>query len=360
MKKLLFLFFYVSFLFADDYSFDFEELEQIDVKNYEYSAYIKGEYKYQDKNNAYINNYFSETFLNFKYFHNDVIVESESMITYENIDSNEDDGFITNQFFLNYKLDDNNKINFGKKTSKWGKGYFFNPIAFIDIKKDPNNPEQSREGFTQINYKYNKVYRGDLQNLSLDLVYFKTSKDLNNEFYDNNSNTIAMKTYLLYKNIDIDIAYIYNDILANKLGFDFSFNVETNFELHGEYAIADNSTYSNLFGIKYLTSNELTITSEYFYQNEQLSSNQSFWDNEYLLTKFSQKEPFDIVYFSSYYKNIYNLSDNSQQNSIGFIYTKIKNLSIDLSFGVNSGNKKSEFGTKPVDKYSWLQLKYSF
>lgn len=371
MQKLSLLFLcYATLLVADDYSFDFKELEKIEVKTYEYTGYIKGEHKYQSlnqnspsfpsKNKSNMESYFGEALLSYKYFYNNFTLETELMANYENIDFNEEDTYTTNQLFTNYKYNDNHQLNLGKKTATWGKGYFFNPIAFIDRKKDPTNPEASKEGYTVINYKYNKTFQNELQNLTFDAVYLRTTSHINEDFYNQNSNTLALKTYLLYQDIDIDFVYLYNDKLPNKWGVDFSTNLQTNFEIHGEYGRSDNSLYSYLIGLKYLTDSDLTIISEYFYQNKELSKTLSFWDNRYMINKLTQKEPFDILYFSVYFKNMYNFDDNSQQNNLGLIYTKIKNLTIDFSVGKNSGNNRSEFGTKLVEKFTWLQLKYNF
>ena len=371
MKKVLpFILTLSGLLFADDYSFNFNELEKIEVKTYEYSGYIKGEQKHQilnqsspnysTKNKNSMDSNYGELFFNFKYFKNKFTIETELMANYENIDNSENDQYTVNQLHINYKYNNNHQVNIGKKRSKWGKGYFFNPVAFIDKKKDPNNPEASREGYSQINYKYNKVYKNDLKNFSFDAVYLRTTPELNYDLYSTNSHTVALKSYFLYKDIDIDILYLYNDKYTNRYGIDFSTNIKTNFEIHGEYGKSDDGLYSYLAGIKYLTAKDLTITSEYFYQNEQLSRTQSFWDKKYFINKFSQKEPLDILYLSVYYKNSYNLSDDSHQNNLGFIYTKIKNLDIDFSVGKNFGDSSSEFGSKLVDKFSWLQLKYSF
>jgi len=369
-KIVLGSFFLFSFLIADDYSFDFEELESIEVKTYEYSGYMQAEHKYQrlnksspnypTKNKSSMDSFYGEAFLNYKYYQDRFTFLGEFMANYESIDHQEEDIYTLNQFIVNYKQNNNHQINLGKKTSKWGKGYFFNPVAFIDRKKDPNNPEASKEGYTQVHYNYNKVYQSDLQNFSFDAVYLRTTTDLNEDFYNQNSNSVAFKSYFLYKDIDIDLAYLYNDKLPNKFGIDLSTNIKTNFEIHAEYAKSDNSLYSYLLGIKYLTEFDLTIISEYFYQNEELPKAQSFWDNRYFINKFTQKEPLDILYFSVYYKNLYNLDDNSHQNNLGVIYTKIKNLSIDFSIGKNYGENNSEFGSKLIDKFTWLELKYSF
>jgi hypothetical protein len=38
-------------------------------------------------------------------------------------------------------------LDIGKKTLKWGKGYAWNPVAFIDRPKDPDEPDLALEGF---------------------------------------------------------------------------------------------------------------------------------------------------------------------------------------------------------------------
>ena len=41
-------------------------------------------------------------------------------------------------------------FNIGKKTLKWGKGYAWNPVAFLDRPKDPYDPDLAREGFVVV------------------------------------------------------------------------------------------------------------------------------------------------------------------------------------------------------------------
>jgi len=350
MKKILVsTFIFSSLAIANDYEFDFEELDVIETKAYEYNGYIKGDYKYQlKKEDYYQNSYLGEFFLNYKYFKNDYTFHLDIMANYENIDSDKDDEVVLNQGFINYKYDNNHQVYLGKKSAKWGKGYYVNPVAFIDRQKDPNNPELSREGFTQINYKYNKVLNSEIQNITFDMVYIKTT------------NILAFKTYMLYKDIDIDFIYTYSDETNNKIGFDFSTNIETNFEIHGEYGRFDNGYYSYLLGLKYLTLNELTILSEYYVQNEIGEKNIPFYDKKYLINSFTQKEPFDILYINIYYKNILNIDDNSHQNKLGFIYSGVKNLDLDISISNNQGDSLSQYGSKPIDKSFWASLKYSF
>ena len=369
-KILLFLVCINTLLYSEDFGFDMSELEQMEVKSYEYSGYIKAEQKHQilnesspkynTKNKNSMDSYLGEAYLNFKYYKNKYTFTTDFMANYENIDKSENHNYNLNQAIVNYKYNDNHQITLGKKTSKWGKGYFFNPVAFIDRKKDPNDPEASKEGYTQFNYNYNKVYNTQIQNASFDAVYIKTTSNLNDDLYNKDSNVMALKSYILYKNVDIDFVYFYSDEVANKVGMDFSANLETNFEIHAEYAKDDDGYDSTLLGVKYLTNSDLTIISEYFYQNEIQSNTSPFWDRKYFINKFTQKEPADLLYLSVYYKNSLNLNDNSHQNNFGIIYTGMKNLDIDFSVGKYFGNSTSEFGSKLVDKFTWLQLKYSF
>lgn len=41
-------------------------------------------------------------------------------------------------------------IEAGKRSLKWGKGYAWNPIGFVERSKDPNDPQLAREGFVMV------------------------------------------------------------------------------------------------------------------------------------------------------------------------------------------------------------------
>jgi hypothetical protein len=109
-----------------------------------------------------------------------------------------------------------------------------------------------------------------------------------------------------------------------------------------------------------LTEKDLTILSEYFYQNETQNITTLLWDKKYFINSFTQKEPLEILYYNVYFKNIYNIEDKSMQNKLGVLYTGITNLDIDVSYAKNSGDDISEFGSKMAEDLYWLSLKYSF
>jgi len=366
MKFLCFVF-YVSLLFADDYSFDMKEIE---VKFYEYSGHLKAEHKYQKlnenspvfatKNKDYMNSYFAEAEFNFKYFWDEFNLNSKLTSLYKNIDSVDDEVYTIDELHVNYTLNKNSSFMLGKKSLKWGKGYFFNPVAFLDRKKDPNAPENAREGYILSAYSFNKTYNFDLKNFGLNIVYMPTNEDYNEDFYTQKSNNLALKAYFLYRDIDIDFMYFYSDKMNDKIGADFSFNLLTNFEIHAEIAKEINGYSSHLIGLKYLTANDLTITSEYFYQSKQLDKKTSFWDKRYIINKLSQKEPFEILYSTVYYKNLLNVDDNSHSNSLGFTYSFKNSINIDVSYNFLLGKNTSEFGSKLNENYLWSKIIWYF
>lgn len=367
MKKTLGFVFCLSLLFGDDYSFD---MDKIEVKSYEYSGYIKGEHKYQNlnenspvfftKNKDFISSYFGEAQFNFNYFWQDFKLNSKFSTNYEDIDGISEQTYSIDELHVDYFLSENHSFLIGKKSLKWGKGYFFNPVAFFDRKKDPNNPENAREGYIFASYGFNKTFDSDLKNFGLNVVFMPTRGDINDDFYAKNSNNLALKAYFLYKDIDIDLVYFYSDELKEKVGFDFSLNVLSNFALHGEFAKEINGYDSHLIGLKYLTQSDLTITSEYFYQSEQLAKTTPFWDKKYFINKFSQKEPLEIIYSSVYYKNSLNLEDKSHSNSLGFTYKFKNSIDVDISYNFLVGDKQSEFGTKLNENFIWSKITWYF
>ena len=58
------------------------------------------------------------------------------------------------------------KIDLGKKTLKWGKGYAWNPVAFVDRPKDPDDPELGMEGFIVGTADYIRSFDGPLKTFS--------------------------------------------------------------------------------------------------------------------------------------------------------------------------------------------------
>ncbi|QOY52861.1 hypothetical protein [Candidatus Sulfurimonas baltica] len=374
MLKVLLLIFISLSLIADEYAFDMGEIEP---KTYEYNGYLRLDNRVQQLDNAdddYQNSLHLEGLFNFSYFYEMFTFKTSVMATYDHIkDKTAQSYFPVNELYVGAKLNANHTVMVGKESLGWGKGYFFNPVAFFDRAKDPLQPTLSREGYVISKYSYNKSFSSDLKNLSLDLVYLRASESLNKDYYtlatnQEESNNIAMRLYLLWHDTDIDLIYNYSDVTKEKIGFDFSKNIQTNFEVHGEYAKVIDDNYSYLLGIRYLTDFELTIISEYIYQSDGLNKEQiktsmvtlPFIAKDYAITSISQKEPYELLYFSIYYNNMTNLQDLSQQNKIGAAYSFSNNIDLDFSYNINSGSDLSEFGKKQVSDFVWLRVTWNY
>lgn len=372
-------------MYAGEYDFDMDAIEEIEVKNYEYHGYLRIEDRFQHLNtsspsyiqsgdNSEYQNYLHlEALLDFSYFYESLTFKASMMGTYDYIkDTRSEDNYPINELYIENKFSHNHSALVGKESLKWGKGYFFNPVAFFDRPKDPTQPTLAREGFSIVKYTYNKSFNSSLKNISLNLLYLRATQGINKDYKvltrGENSNNIGGRLYLLYLDTDIDIIYDYSDETKDKIGIDFSKNLQTNFEVHGEYAKQFDEYFSYLLGLRYLSDFELTLISEYLYRSNGLSKNEieainitiPFAAKDYLINLLTQKEPLDILYLSVYYKNILNLQDYSQQNKFGFAYSFKNDIELDLSYNINSGSDKSEFGKKSIEDFLWLKMTWAF
>ena len=170
----------------------------------------------------------------------------------------------------------------GKKTYKWGKGYAWNPVGFINRTKDPNNPEEALEGFITSDFEMIRSFSGDLQNIALTTALLPVWQGVNEDFGAEDNLNLAAKLYLLYQNTDIDFIVYCGNSRTTRFGGDFSRNLTTNFEIHGEAAYIpevervtlneggqrvrqSGSATSYLAGIRYLTEFDLTSIIEYYH-----------------------------------------------------------------------------------------------
>ena len=72
---------------------------------------------------------------------------------------------------------------FGKKTLNWGKGYAWNPAAFLDRPKNPDDPELAREGYIVASLDYTKSWEGQaLKTFSFTPVLMPVYSGINDDF----------------------------------------------------------------------------------------------------------------------------------------------------------------------------------
>jgi hypothetical protein len=311
---------------------------------------------------------------------------------------------------LAYQPDPGVTLELGKKAIKWGKGYAWNPVGFVERPKNPDDPELAREGYVVATADLIRSYTGDLKTLAFTPVYLPVRSSVNADYGLPDHDNVAFKVYALYKDTDFDLAYLSVGSRSHRYGFDFSKNLETNFEIHGEWAYIDalsrqlvSSTGSIssetdaatqwLLGLRYLTQNETTIIAEYYRNNGGYTSQelQNFFTavdfatdtsnttllntlatvgtksylvrnpgQEYLYLRLSNKEPFDWLYFTPALTLIANVQDKSYSLSPELLYTGVQNLELRFKATLLQGAKYSEFGEKRNSQRYELRLRYFF
>ena len=315
---------------------------------------------------------------------------------------------------LSLKPSNSLAIDLGKETQKWGKGYAWNPVAFVDRLKDPEEPDLAREGFWMASADYIKSFDGPLKTLSFTPVLLPVFGQVNDEFGKSDKLNVAGKLYLLLYDTDIDLMFLSGGSRTPRFGFDFSRNITTNLEVHGEFAYINNfsqktiddqgkvseskfDAISYLLGMKYLTKTDTTFILEYYhdgmgYTQDEISDFFSLVNNsyetylssgsqaplmkaqslaegsysrvnpmkDYLYLRVTQKDPFNILYLTPALTSIMNLDDGSFSLSPELTYAGITNLELRLKATANVGQNESEYGEKPSDYRLELRVRYYF
>ena len=315
---------------------------------------------------------------------------------------------------LSLKPSDSLSLKFGKQTLLWGKGYAFNPVALVSRPKDPDDPELALEGVIAASADYIKSFNGPLKTFSVTPVIFPVYEHINDDFGEINHLNFAGRIYFLFYDTDIDFLFLTGKSRTNRFGMDFSRNITTNFEVHGEFAFINNQikkvsdsqgniseskfdAKSYLLGIRYLTPWDTTFVFEYYqngtgFTHPETKDYFTFIDKgydlylrngndsllkkatnvtqgnygrpnpmkDYLYLRISQKEPFNILYFTPAITGIMNLNDQSVSISPELLYTGITNLELRLKGIALVGQNGSDYGEKPNDYRIELRVRYYF
>jgi hypothetical protein len=255
---------------------------------------------------------------------------------------------------------------------------------------------------------------GDLQTVAFTPVLLPVRQDLNSAFGQTDHLNPAAKLYLLYRNTDIDFAWQGKGSRPARFGFDFSRNIRTNFEVHGEWArtlkftrpvpdTAGRITYevrnvnSYLAGLRYLTEANTTYIAEYYYNGAGYSERESqvFYDlvdaassqipqtavspllqraaalaqssygrpnpgRRYLYFRAQQKDALGIVYFQPAITAMMNVDDRSFQVTPELLYTGVNNFELRLRFFILQGGGGTDFGEKQNSNKAELRVRYYF
>jgi len=306
------------------------------------------------------------------------------------------------------------KFEIGKKTLKWGKGYAWNPVNFIDRPKDPYDPDLPIEGYIMATMDYIRSFDGPLKTFSFTPIIVPVYDHINDDFGVNNRLNAAGKIYLLLYDTDLDFIYCGDGSRTARMGMDFSRNITTSFEIHGELAyirnyqqpFVDNTgvlqsrsqdVINGLIGIRHLTTFDLTTILEYYHNGMGFSADdmKNYYNyihqgynryktmgnaqmlnvaqnlamsgygwispmEDYLQLRLSQKEPLDILYFTPAVTVMFNLDDQSYNITPELLYTGITNLELRLRAGFIRGSRDTEFGEKANDYRFEFRAGYYF
>jgi hypothetical protein len=285
-------------------------------------------------------------------------------------------------------------------------------VAFLERPKDPTDPELAREGFVMATGAWVRSFDGPVKTLSLTAAVVPTTSSLNEDFGGGAINAghtnPALKLYGLVLDTDIDLIWAARGSRGPRLGIDFSRNLGSQLEVHGEWArIADapravlaagntlqvqTRTYeSALIGLRYLTERDTTIIFELYrngggYTTDELSE---FYDlvrasatdptlsqpvsraaaqgynrpnaaQRYAYLRVSQKEPFDILDFTPSVSLIANTGDHSWSLIPEVLYTGIKNVELRARVALNRGDAGTEYGERGVRSRIELRARFYF
>ena len=298
----------------------------------------------------------------------------------------------------------------GKRALKWGKGYAWNPMGFVERPKDPNDPQLAREGIWMANSDLIFNPGGNLQTIAFTPVLVPVGNDINSDFGASGHLNPSAKLYLLYRDIDIDFAWQGKGSRPARFGMDFSTNLASNFEIHGEWAriqqftrpVTDSAgrvtnevgnATSYLLGLRYLTAGDTTYIAEYYrngtgYSEQEAQQFYQLVDNafatgsgallqkalslsrgsygrpnpgkDYLYFRAQQKDALGIVYFQAAVTAMMNWQDRSYQVTPELSYTGVNNLELRLKVLMLQGGSATDFGEKQNSRKLEFYARYYF
>ncbi|HCA81626.1 MAG TPA: hypothetical protein DEP53_18005, partial [Bacteroidetes bacterium] len=356
---------------------------------------------------SYLTQYRLEPYLNAEYRTSDLSFILKTHATYYSDADARVDLF---EAYGSFSPSFNTTLQAGKRVYNWGKGYAFNPVGFINSIKDPENPELAQAGLLSANVEYIKSFQSQaLQSLALTAVFIPSTALLNSRYGEAASMDLALKTYLLIWDTDIDLMTYQSKDKPRRYGVDFAHNLRENVEIHGEFSYAQNvqryiirdgllaneqtDAFSYLFGLRFLSASNTTLIAEYFHSgvglgrgeyeqyyafvlNGSTSSNptvmqqtlgtmQTYFKGsntmkDYLYVKLIHPEPFDWLYFTPSMYSIYNLTDKSFLLSMSFSYKPVMNVEFIVWPTILAGGTTTEYGGKQMHERVELWMRVYF
>lgn len=302
-------------------------------------------------------------------------------------------------------------LDAGKRVLRWGKGYAWSPVGFVERTKDSSDPQASREGFVMASGEWTKSLNGPISTVGLSGLVVPTNANMNADFGNGSHLNPAGRLYLLALDTDIDLMWRGKGAKPASYGFDFSRNLTSALEIHGEWAHTSDAprmtvtsqgqtrnqvaSYASwLLGVRYLTQGEVTWIGEYYrngngYRADELGDYYQFLDTalapgaastlasrartvaqsgygrpnpgrDYLYVKASVSEPLGWVYGALSFAAMRNLNDRSWQWVPEVSYTGFNNVELRARLFVLTGHSHTEFGEKSLQNRLELSARIFF
>ncbi|MBK9442868.1 MAG: hypothetical protein IPN53_16825 [Comamonadaceae bacterium] len=299
----------------------------------------------------------------------------------------------------------------GKRVQRWGKGYAWSPVAMVERPKDANDPAASREGFVMASGEWTQTLSGPISAISVTGLLVPTDGNLNSDFGQTHDLNPAAKLYLLAWDTDVDVMWRAKGARPESFGVDFSRNISTALEIHGEWARTLGATRTTvsatgltssqqadvdsfLLGLRYLTQGEVTWIAEIYhngsgYEQSEMAAYCQFLDaalatgapaallskarsvaqsgygrpnpaRDYLYVKASVSEPFHWVYGAVSVTAMVNLNDRSYQIMPEISYTGFSNWELRSRLTRLRGSSRTEFFEKPSSDRLEVYARYFF
>jgi len=299
----------------------------------------------------------------------------------------------------------------GKRVQRWGKGYAWTTVGYVERAKDSSDPTAAREGFEMASTEWTKSLSGPISTIGFTGLVVPTNDSMNADFGQTRHLNPAAKLYLLAMDTDIDFMWRGKGAKPQSYGVDFSRNISTALEVHGEWSrtldaprntvsasgvVSSQTTdYTSwLLGVRYLTQGEVTWIGEYYrngngYSASELGDYYQFLDTalapnasstlankartvaqsgygkpnpgrDYLYVKASASEPFGWLYGAASLAAMTNLNDGSWQVTPEVSYTGFNNIELRARVIVLGGQSNTEFGEKVSSSRLELTAKIFF
>ena len=289
--------------------------------------------------------------------------------------------------------------------------YALTTVGFIERPKDSTDPTAAREGFVMASVDYTRSLSGPFSTVGISTYVLPTDGVTNTDFGRSNDLNPAARLYLLAWDTDIDLMWRGAGAKTEAWGVDFSRNLASNLEVHGEWARQRNATHTAvnangavsstlqdstawLVGLRYLTQAEVTWVAEWVHNgngqtDSEWASYQSFLSTatqpvasaaltakaqtlalsgmnrpnpgqDYLYVKGSASEPWGWVYGSAAVSLMANVQDHSWQITPELGYTGWTGWDMRARLSVLRGAALTEFGEKLASNKLELTTRYSF